>query len=151
MDVRIGGLLLLLPVAAMAVGDVRRREVGLVWLMVFAVLSAVSASMIHGVVPAAVNVATNILLLLYLAGGIIVWIRIRRGRWTNPLREYIGAGDVIFLAAATPLFDLRGYLLMLVGASVFSLIWWAVSRSRTIPFVATTGITLCAAMITGLL
>ncbi len=138
------GLLLILPIAVLAVSDFRKREVSVLWLAVFGSLSAGVAVMLHGITGAAVNMAANLLLLLYLAGGILLYIKLRRGnrKW----REYMGMGDVVFLATATPLFGLRDYLLFLICASTFSLVWWVVSRARTIPFVATAGIVLIIAL-----
>jgi Flp pilus assembly protein protease CpaA len=138
-------LLLSLPVAVLAVADLRRREVDILWLVVFGVLSGVAGVVSHGVAGAAVNLATNLLLLAYLAGGVLLYIRLRRGKWM--WREYIGAGDVVFMACAAPLFGLRDYLLFLLCAAVFSLVWWALARSRTIPFVATAGIVLIIALL----
>lgn len=138
--------LVLLPVGFLAVGDVRRREVGVWWLVIFAVCAAVAAWRMHGVLPALMNVVWNAALLIYLAGGVLIYLRVRYGRWT--WREFIGGGDLFFLAAATPIFGLRNYLLFLLCAAVFSLIWWAVARvffrannhREMIPFVATSGI-----------
>jgi Flp pilus assembly protein protease CpaA len=138
-------LLLSLPVAVLAVADLRKREVAILWLVVFGVLSAVVGVASHGVAGAAVNLAVNLLLLAYLAGGVLLYIRLRRGKWM--CREYLGAGDVVFLAGAAPLFGLRSYLLFLLCAALFSLAWWAVARSRTIPFVATAGIVLIIALL----
>ena len=145
-------LLLLVPIVVLAAGDFRRREVGVVWLAVFAATALGVVLWGDGWREALVNVATNMLLLFYLAIGILVYVRIRRGKWMNPLKEYVGSGDLIFLAGVAPLFDLRGYLLLLIGASVFSLVWMAVARAaggaaRTIPFVAMTGIVLAITII----
>lgn len=129
-----------LLVAVLAIEDLRKRELTVLWLAVFAAMSAVTGVVFYGLAGTAMNMAANILLLVYLAGGVLLYIRLRRGRWL--WREYIGMGDVVFLLAAAPLFDLRSYLLFLLGASVFSLLWWVVSRSRTIPFVATSGVVL---------
>lgn len=140
-------LLLLVPIGVLAAGDFRRREVGVVWLAVFAATALGVALLGDSWRETLVNIATNMLLLLYLAVGISVYVRIRRGKWMNPVKEYVGSGDLIFLAGAAPLFGLRGYLLLLIGASVFSLVWMVVARmvggaARTIPFVAMTGIVL---------
>ncbi len=142
-------LLLLVPIGVLAAGDFRRREVGVVWLAVFAATALGVALWSDGWRETLVNVAFNVLLLLYLAVGIMVYVRIRRGKWMNPLKEYVGSGDLIFLAGVAPLFDLRGYLLFLIGASVFALVWTAVARAagRTIPFVAMTGIVLVVTII----
>ncbi len=130
--------LLLVPVAVMAVDDFRRREVGVVWLVVFALAASAVGVMAHGVAGAAINVAGNMMVLLYLAGGILLYIRLRRGRWR--WKESAGGGDVVFLAGATPLLELREYVVFLIGAGIVSLLWWAVVRAETIPFVATGGI-----------
>ncbi len=149
---RMERLLLLVPIGVLAAGDFRRRKVGVVWLGVFAATALGVTLWSNGWRETVMNVAFNVLLLLYLAVGILVYLRIRRGKWMNPLKEYVGSGDLIFLAGAAPLFDLRGYLLFLIGASVFSLVWMAVARAtggaaRTIPFVAMTGIVLAITII----
>ena len=145
MLVQYSGLVLLVPLAALVVEDFRSRTVSLGWLVALAVVSVLVSVYVGGLRLAATNTAVNALLLLYLAGGIAVYVRLRRGRWMNPLKEYIGAGDVLFLASLTPLFDLRGYLLFIIGASVFSLLW--AKSSRRVPFVATAGIVLSAVLI----
>ncbi|MDL2319686.1 hypothetical protein LJC45_00945 [Alistipes sp. OttesenSCG-928-B03] len=141
------GLILLLPLAVLIVGDFRRREVSLVWLIALAVVSVAVSLGRYGIWPTVVNVAANLFLLFYLAIGVIIYIRIKSGRWQNPLREYIGTGDLVFMLAITPLFELRGYVLFLIGASVFSLVWMLAVRAvcgrpKTIPFAATMGIAL---------
>ncbi len=135
---------MVLPVVVLAADDLMRREVDVIWLAVFGVLAAVVAVAGNGIAGAAVNLAVNILVLLYIAGGILLYIKLRRGRWA--WREYIGMGDVAFLVGVAPLWGVREFLLFLLAAAVFSLIWWAVARVRTIPFVATAGIVFIIAL-----
>lgn len=140
-------LILLIPLAALAAGDLRTRTVSLVWLIVLSGLSVAVAWNMNGLWQTVVNVASNMFMLFYLSIGVIIYIRIKVGAWINPLKEYIGSGDLIFLAALTPLFELREYVTFLICVSLFSLAWMLVARAvcrsvRTIPFAATMGIAL---------
>ena len=152
MTAQYSGLILLIPLVVLITEDFRSHAVTLVWLIVLAALSVAVSLYTNGLWKMLANVASNLFLLLYMGIGILIYIRIRRRRWINPLREHIGSGDVVFLAAITPLFDLYGYLLFLICAFVFSLLWVAVIRRargsmRTIPLAATTGIALCVTII----
>ena len=149
-------LVLMLPLAALVVEDFRSRTVSLLWLIIFSVLSVIVSITVNGLWPMVVNTVSNLSLLLYMAIGIAIYFRIKHRHWLNPFKEYVGSGDALFLMAVAPMFGLRDFLLLLICGSVFSLLWMLLARlvcrrSKTIPFVATMGITLSAAIIISLI
>ena len=59
-------------------------------------------------------------------------------------KDYVGAGDLVFVLLLTPFFDLRDYLFFLLVGAVGSLLWWSIvtrlgRRPATIPLVGTLG------------
>jgi hypothetical protein len=90
------------------------------------------------------NVLLNLLLLAYLSTGVVLYLRLRYGRWTNPLKSHAGDGDLLFVLGMTPLFAPREYLLVLLAGLVVSLLWWGAMRlgkrrKITVPLVGTLG------------
>ncbi len=141
-------LLLAVPVLAMILGDFRHREVGLGWMAAFMAGAVAVAVWRLGVRVAALNMAGNILLLLWMAGGVMLYLRVTRGRWINPLKDYIGEGDLLFILGLTPLMGLKAFLVLLLAGLVVSLLWWAAvrifsKRNATVPLVGTMGAVFC--------
>lgn len=144
-------LLSIVPVLPMIAEDFRKREVRLVWLILLAVCSSVAAFYTEGFSATLRNIVSNLLMLAFMGVWVTVWLWLKnRGTGVGifPLR-YLGAGDIVFLAALTPLFGLREYLIFLIAAAVGSLAWWLTvrivrRRSVSIPFIGTSGIFLCA-------
>lgn len=148
-------LLPVLPALPLISEDFRSRKVSLLWLIVLAAASATSAIVVLGFNEAAGNAFFNLLLLLYMAGGVSLWIllknrRLRRGAEAElsvSLKDSVGLGDVMFFAAITPLCGLRGYLLFVLVTLIGSLLWWLGYRvvrraNTTVPLVGTAGIAL---------
>lgn len=136
-------LALIVPAVIMAAEDFCRREVGVLWLALFIIGAAGLAVWTQGWQAAAINAVMNLSLVLYMAGGVLLYLRIRNKRWINPLRRHFGTGDLLFILGMAPLFGLKEYLLFLLISMVAALLWWlATGRRHTIPLVGVMGIVL---------
>lgn len=149
-------LILLIPAAPLVIEDFRERRVRLVWLLVLAALSLFISILYIGMRPAIVNILSNSALLLLTGTAVGLWFYARGsgapGNRLHSLKRLLGAGDIVFLFALTPLFGPKEYVIFIISASVFSLCWWLCimtlrRRNATIPFIGTAGILLCACMI----
>lgn len=133
--------MLLIPTAIMALSDFRSRKIAL-WslLLLFALCLPISIYLYGG--SAVINhIALNILLLVYLGVGILLYLWIRHRRFTNPLRRHLGSGDLLFVLALTPLFAPKEFLIFLLASMIGGLAWWmASSRKDSIPLVGILGI-----------
>ncbi len=118
----------LVLIVVLTIGDFRHRYVDLWALVLFGVVAASLSVLEYGWRQALGNTLINIALLVYLCAGIVLWLRLRNGRWINPLRGHVGSGDLVFMLCLTPLYDLRGYLLMVLLASAAALVWWILVR-----------------------
>lgn len=138
-------LVTLIPAGALALSDFRHRTVSAAWLAVFGMLAAGSVVLADGWMAMLARSGSNLLLLGVLGGCVGLWLLLR-GRVSGlRLRDYAGAGDLVFAVLLTPLFDLRGYLIFLLAGSAGSLVWWLAAtritgRPATIPLVGTLGI-----------
>lgn len=140
-------IILTIPLAFMVVGDFRHRRISVLWLAIFGVAVMALSFVVSGAESVLRNSIVNLGLLLYLSGCLALYFRVRTKRWTNLLKDKIGLGDLLFFVLLIPLFTTKEYLFFIVGASLISLGWWAVVRSRskqiiTIPFVGTSGVVL---------
>ncbi len=133
-------LLLLLPAAVLARDDFRTRRVGILWLAALGAAAVVAAWSTQGARAAAEHMLCNSVLLLVSGAALTCYLRLRR----LPAHRSIGAGDIIFITALTPLFAPAAFLRFLLAACIVALIWWAGCgrRSRTVPFVGAAGIAL---------
>jgi cbb3-type cytochrome oxidase subunit 3 len=147
-----------MPIVRLIVDDFRRREVSVWWLVAMAVCSAGVAVSIGGWREVMIQCGINLLLIIYMGVGVTAWAWIKSRRPINPVNRYIGLGDVLFFVALTPLFPLKQFAWLMVMCLVFSLAWWQIKiilakkkasgkSPKNIPFVATSGIVICAAII----
>lgn len=144
-------MLPLTPALPMIVSDFRRREVNVVWLVVFAITVALLSLYLNGLHSSLTNLLFNGLLLLYMAAGCFLYFRLKR-KGRKPLKDYTGAGDLFFVAALTPLCGIGLFLPFLILSMLASLIWWGFARLRhagqiTIPFVGTCGIVMSVLLV----
>ena len=86
------------------------------------------------------HMATNGALLLF-AGGVVAGYLRLRGR---SVRHSFGCGDLVCIAALTPLFEAREFVRLLIAACLVALTWrWLCgARRHTVPFVAMLGFAL---------
>lgn len=127
--------LLLIPTAPLVWEDFRRREVGAVWLVLLGGGALAAAWMERGITPAFIALGVNALLLLILTGALWLWLRLRGQRFERA----IGAGDVAFMLAVTPLPSPSGYVWFLLVSCVAALVACLVARWKTIPLVGVMG------------
>lgn len=143
---------MLFPIAKLVADDFRRREVSVVWLVALTVCTVGVAIALDGWRETLTRSGLNMLLLVYMGVGVVVWAAIKSRRPINPVNRYIGLGDVLFFPALTPLFPLRGFAWLLVACMAFSLVWWGAARAgnrppENVPLVATSGIVTGVAII----
>ncbi len=131
-------LIMLIPLAKLVMDDFRRREVSLIWLAVTAVCAIGTAIVVDGWRETLIRSGLNLLLVVYMGIGVVVWAWIKSRKIVNPINRHIGSGDVLFFLTLTPLFSLKGFAWLLVACMVFSLFWW--KSPENIPLVATSGI-----------
>lgn len=138
----------------MAAEDFKGREVRLLWLIALAAGTLCCRLPVEGLASAMNNMLLNMAMLVLLAAGTLLFLRLRHGK-VFP-KDYMGSGDVVFLLALTPMFGLREYLLFLITSLIVSLVWWSVVRAvrkknLTIPFVGTAGTVLSLYLIISVL
>lgn len=129
------------PLVAMAVSDLRIRRIRMMHLIIFAI-TLLAASLIDlGWRQVTINIGFNLLTVCFLWLMLYGWSRLRGMK----LPEMIGGGDLAFVLAVMPYFELRAYVLFLLVSSLLTLaVWWVVSgtgreRCRDIPLVTGMG------------
>jgi hypothetical protein len=83
--------------------------------------------------------------------GILLYVYIKSKKISS-IKHYMGIGDVIFLLAITPVFDVYTFLYFVIGSCIAALLWWGINylinnKKRTIPFVGILGCVLSAYLI----
>jgi Flp pilus assembly protein protease CpaA len=143
-------LLTAIPLFVMAIEDYRKREIHVLWLALFVIFVIVNCALEQSCITILSNMFYNSLILCLLLASICIWLYIRKREFVNPFIRHLGWGDIIFLWALTPVFNLRGYLIYLIVSSSISIIYWVVynkliqkrhNRYSTIPLVTMAGIT----------
>ncbi|WP_132066168.1 hypothetical protein [Aquimarina spinulae] len=68
---------------------------------------------------------------------IVTYFSIKKSKFQNPFKEYIGIGDLVFLIAVIPLFSFRNYMLFFISGMILSLVLYAIfqnkNEQKTIP------------------
>lgn len=141
-------LLLMIALIPMVVSDFKTRKISLIFLIVFAALSVFVSVEQSGLNEMWINSIYNILLLIYMSVGVILYLWIKNRRLTNPLNAHLGLGDVLFILSLVPLFTLRAYLWFLIIGMSLSLVWGLIKgryskQPVSIPLVGTIGVLLC--------
>ena len=133
-------LLLLVPAVVLACEDLRTRRVSVVWLAVLGGAAVAAAWLSEGWRTMAWHTAANGALLLIAGLAVAGYLRLRG----LSVRHSFGGGDLVCLAALTPLFEAREFVRLSIAACLVALLWWGLRRARrrTVPFVAMIGIAL---------
>lgn len=122
-------LVITLALAPMIISDIRTRTINVLWLIVFVIVQLY----IYGFS----NILYNTILLLLMFSGVFVYLFLRYGIKTK-LTKYLGIGDILFLVALTPAFEVRLYVYFLIIGFVFSTIYYLfIEKSKTVPLVST--------------
>lgn len=141
-------LLVIIPLLRLIVSDFRSREVSIFWLGILAIGTMCISLILDGWQEVLKRSVQNLLLILYMSTGVMLWGWVKAKRLVNPLNIYVGLGDLIFFLILTPLFSVRQYAQVMVACLIFSLVWWGVealrrrSPPKTVPFITTSGIVL---------
>lgn len=83
------------------------------------------------------NIGLNTLFLMVNLLGIFIYYSIKNGKIVNPVNQFIGIGDFIFMLAIAPLFNLKEFILFIICGFIFSLLVHFISNYfkevKTIP------------------
>jgi hypothetical protein len=146
-------LLVIVPLLRLIVSDFRSREVPILWLGILAIGTVCISLILDGWLEVLKRSLQNLLLILYMSTGVVLWGCIKARRFINPLNVYIGLGDLIFFLILTPLFSVRQYAQVMIACLIFSLVWWGIEALRrenppkNVPFIATSGIVLAGIIV----
>ena len=108
----------------MIVSDARSRTVSSWWLSAFGLVLVVAGVIEEGWRETLINIVCNLFVLWVIGVSLLAYSKMRK----RPLMEMLGAGDVIFLAALTPVFGVEVYLRFLIVSSIFALLSWPLFR-----------------------
>lgn len=138
-------LLAFVPLVFMIRSDYKERVVRLYPLLFFGILTIVGSGLTWGWEECVVRVIEGVGMLVFLAGGVVVYLMLKYRKRVNPFRGYIGSGDALFLLCLTPSFRVMELVWFLVIAFVVTLAAWIawIGRDegrRGIPLVTTVGV-----------
>ena len=68
------------------------------------------------------QIAQNLLILLILLSGLFLYLSMKFKQFTNPMNGFFAWGDVLFLIAVSPLFNLYSYLFFFTTGICFVLL-----------------------------
>ncbi len=130
-----------LPLLVMIRSDFRKRQIGVVWLVLFGTATLAGCCLEFGWRETGSRVLVNAAAMAWMA--VVVWgyLRLRYGT----AQGYIGRGDVWFLACLTPFFGLRELVGFLTASFACTLIAWLMWKKmwaarEEIPLVSTVGL-----------
>lgn len=117
-------LLSIFPLTVMMVSDARSRTVSSWWLSAFGLGLVVDGLIEEGWRETLINIVCNLVVLLVMGVSLLAYSKMRK----RPLMEMLGIGDVIFLAALTPVFGVEVYLWFLIVSAIVALLSWPLFR-----------------------
>lgn len=68
------------------------------------------------------DIIFNLLFIIVILGSLILYLRLREGKWINPTKSFFGWGDILFLFAITPSESTRNFMFLFIFGTVFSLL-----------------------------
>ena len=113
-------LLSIFPLTVMMVSDARSRTVSSWWLSAFWLVLVVAGVVEDGWRVTLINIVCNLFVLLVIGVSLLAYSKMRK----RPLMEMLGIGDVIFLAALTPVFGVE----FLIVSAIVALLSWPLFR-----------------------
>lgn len=136
-------ILLLWPLLILIRSDFRERQVRLFVLLLFGVIQWGICAWQTGIMILLLRIGENLLLLVVwgLCTAVYFWLRNCFSMRKN--RGYVGKGDIVFILCLLPVFPLCHFLLFIMLALFFALLYWilrGMSLHDTIPFVSMLGI-----------
>ena len=82
-------------------------------------------------------IAYNMVFVVINLLGLFIYFSLKSKKFINPIDTHIGLGDIVFLFALTPLFQLKGFILFFILGLLFSLLTHIVlmffKQTKTIP------------------
>lgn len=118
-------LLAIPSVVVMVVSDLRSRTVEAWTIAVTCVVIASVSVAEFGLRGAFVNMLSNMLFCLPAGLCVMGYLKARQIRCCDA----VGAGDILFILALTPMFPLKGFLVFLIVSSMLTLAAWGVYAS----------------------
>lgn len=126
----------------MIISDFRKRLINVYVLAFFAFLIIYSVYNHEGIYTLATRMGLNLYFLVFMFLCLGLYIRLTKRR----IFDCIGLGDILFIVALTPLFELRQFVVFLIITFVctlfVSVIFSKFLKFDNIPLVACTGISL---------
>lgn len=126
----------------MIISDFRKRLINVYVLVFFAFLIIYSVYNHEGIYTLATRMGLNLYFLVFMFLCLGLYIRLTKRR----IFDCIGLGDILFIVALTPLFELRQFVVFLIITFVctlfVSVIFSKFLKFDNIPLVACTGISL---------
>lgn len=117
-------LLSVIPLGVLVVSDVRSRTVSSWWLLALGFVLWVNACVAVGLRPFIIQVLGNAVLFLTIGAAVYAYLRVRK----KDIRSMLGLGDVLFLVAVLPVFEMIGFLWYLIISCTLALFVWPVCR-----------------------
>lgn len=146
-------LAILAPLSRLIFSDFRHRKVPVVWLGILAAGTVCIPIIQDGWREVLIRSGRNMLLVLYLSTGVVLWSWLKARRVVNPINLYIGLGDIVFFLILVPLFPFMQFAYLIVGCMLFSLIWWwwcsllGRRKPENVPLIATSSIVVGATVV----
>lgn len=137
-------LIIIIPIIAMVFSDFKKRTINIIWLGIFAL--AILGYCLSTDAEYVDNIIANLIILGIITTSTTLYLIIRNKQLINPLKGYIGTGDLLFVVCLIPLWNTNIFLRFLIISFVSGIFWWLISkviygRNPTIPLVGIMGIT----------
>lgn len=137
-------LIFVIPIIVMIFSDFKKRTISIFWLGIFA-LSILGYGLSTNSEYVS-KIITNLTILGLIATFATLYLILKNKQLINPLSEYIGIGDLLFIVCLVPLWSGVQFLIFLIISFVSGILWWITlkifyGRNRTIPLVGIMGIT----------
>lgn len=126
-------LLVLPAAAALAYEDFRTRRVSLAGLVALAGACILAGIHTSGGLATLRHAVAGIVLTGLFVGALALWRKLRKGSFRDFFAHAFGAGDLLTMLAATPLFAPTAYVRFLLAASVAGVVWGVLRGASTIP------------------
>lgn len=138
-------LLLFIPLSRLIWYDYKKRRVKIADLLLFGGLQFLIVWIGEGWKELVFRLEVNLGVVIWMAGGLVLYDLIRYRQWERLLRRQAGIGDLWFCLLLAPAFTLRAYVFFLTFAFFLTLCIWGIysrrSRRRvTIPLVSGVGL-----------
>ncbi len=120
-------LLLLLCFTIIAFQDLRDREIHIFPLIGILCIGSYQAYMMPF---SAISICVKTLLFItFSLGGTYGYLAFKHKAWINPLKNYMGLGDILFFIAIVPLFNFQNYMLFFISGLLFSVLTYLIFKT----------------------